>query len=198
MFGVTALAADMHRHVLDDTQDRHIDLAEHFDPLLGIQQGYVLGRGDNHRTRHCRLLRQGQLDIAGSRRHVDHQKIQLTPQGLLQHLHQGAARHGSAPDHRCPLAGQIPHGHGFQAMGHYRQQPLAILLLGLGTLGNAEHALLAGSVDIGIEQADAGTEGLQGEGEVDRGGRFADPALAGGDGDDVLDLVHGGPESVGQ
>jgi hypothetical protein len=42
-----------------------------------------------------------------------------------------------------------------------------------------------GTVDVGVEDADLGAAGEQGQGEVDRGRALADAALARGDGDDV-------------
>ena len=44
------------------------------------------------------------------------------------------------------------------------------------------------AVDVGVEQADLEPEVAQAERQVDRGGRLADAALAGGDGDDVGDV----------
>ena len=51
----------------------------------------------------------------------------------------------------------------------------------------AQQARLRGAIDVGIENADLETDGLQAEREVDGRGRLADPALAGRDGDHVLD-----------
>ncbi len=53
---------------------------------------------------------------------------------------------------------------------------------------DAEHLWLRGAVDVGVEDADAGTFGRQRQCQIDGGGGFADAALAGGDGDDVLDI----------
>ena len=54
-----------------------------------------------------------------------------------------------------------------------------------------DHGGEGGAVDVGVEYADAGAEGgLEGVGEVDGGGGFADSAFAGGDGDDGFYLGH--------
>ena len=44
--------------------------------------------------------------------------------------------------------------------------------------------------DVGVEQADGGTRLGQRDGQVDADGALADAALAGRDGDDVLDAGH--------
>ncbi len=51
---------------------------------------------------------------------------------------------------------------------------------------DAHHHGLAGAVDVGVEQADAGAFGSQRQRQVDGGGAFADAALAGGHGHDIL------------
>jgi hypothetical protein len=51
----------------------------------------------------------------------------------------------------------------------------------------AEHAWLAGAVDVGIQDADPGTLGGQCQCKVDCDGGLADTALAGSHGDDVAD-----------
>ena len=190
MLPVTALAADVHRHVLHHTQDRHVHLAKHLYAFLGVHQGDVLGSGHNDSPRHGGLLRQGELDVTGTGGHVDNEVIQLPPKGLLQHLPQGAARHGAAPDHGGALGDEVAHGHGLEPVGLHRQQVLPVLLVGPHALGNPQHQLLAGAVDVGIEQPHPAAPGQQGQRQVDRGGGLADPALARGYGDDVLDLVH--------
>jgi hypothetical protein len=60
----------------------------------------------------------------------------------------------------------------------------------LGTAVHAQHHRLRGAVDVGIQNADAGAFRGQGQRQVDRRGRLADPALAGGDRDDVLHIRH--------
>src|SRR3569623_1127481 len=42
VFGVTAFAADMNAHVLDDAEHRYFDLLEHLKALAGVEQGNVL------------------------------------------------------------------------------------------------------------------------------------------------------------
>ena len=48
MLGVTALAADMHRHVLDYAHYGDVQLLQHLHPFLYIQQRQILrGRDDD-------------------------------------------------------------------------------------------------------------------------------------------------------
>src|SRR6185369_1471208 len=58
---------------------------------------------------------------------------------------------------------------------------------------DAEHHLLRGTVDVGVEQADGVAERAQREREVGGDGRFADAPLARGDGDLVL---HSGEDAA--
>jgi hypothetical protein len=46
------------------------------------------------------FLRQRQLRVAGSGRHVDHQIIDILPVGLLEQLLERLGDHRPAPDHR--------------------------------------------------------------------------------------------------
>ena len=94
-----ALAAYVHAHVFDDTQNRNTDFLEHLQTLARIQQGDVLRCGHNHGTRDRYFLRECQLNIAGARRHIHHQIIQIAPVGQLQQLLQRLRDHGAAPDH---------------------------------------------------------------------------------------------------
>jgi hypothetical protein len=66
-------------HVLDDAEHRHLDLAEHVQPLAGIDQREILRRRHDHRAGKRHLLRHGQLRVAGARRHVDDQHVEFAP-----------------------------------------------------------------------------------------------------------------------
>ena len=56
---------------------------------------------------------------------------------------------------------------------------------------DAHHDRHAGAVNVGVQQADARTGLRQGEGEVGGHGRFADAALAAGDGDERCECSAG-------
>ena len=133
-------------------------------------------------------LRQRQLRIAGARRHVDHQHVELAPLHVAQHLFERARHHGAAPDHRRVLVDDVADRHGLETVTLDRLQRLAVDRFGL--LLDVEHARHRGAVDVGIEQAGADAVGGKAERQVHRGGRLADAALARGDGDDVLHARH--------
>ena len=67
-----------------------------------------------------------------------------------------------------------------------------VFALGVRLLGaKVEHGGQRGAVDIAVHQADGRAFAGQTDGQVDGDGGFADPALAGADGDDVLDAGQG-------
>src|SRR5207237_1843457 len=53
---------------------------------------------------------------------------------------------------------------------------------------DAEHGGHGWAVDVAVHEADFGAAAVETDGEVDGDGGFSDAALAGADGDDVLDL----------
>ncbi len=115
---MTTVAADVHAHVLDDTEHRHLDFLKHHDAFFGVDQRDILRRGDNNRPGDGDVLRQRQLDITSTRRHIQHQIIQIRPQCLLQHLHQRFAGHWTTPDHRIVISHQITDGIRCQTVRH--------------------------------------------------------------------------------
>ena len=180
------LAAHVHRHVLHDAQDRHADLLEHLDALLGVEQRDVLRRGDDHRAGHRHALRQGQLDVAGAGRQVDDQVVQVLPVGLAQQLLQRLGGHRAAPDHGFVLGHQEADRHDLHAVVLHRLHGLAVGRFGPAL--DAHHHRLARAVDVGVEQAHRRALGGQRQRQVHGHGALAHAALAGGHRDDVLDL----------
>jgi hypothetical protein len=173
------------RHVLDDAEDGDADLLEHLEPLAGVDQGDVLGRGDDDRSGHRHALGKRQLDVAGTGGQVHHQVIDVPPLGFVQQLLQRLGHHRSPPHHRGVGVDQETDRHGLDAVSLHRLEALAVARF--RPAADAEHDRLRWAVNIGVENADARTLRRQPEREVDRGGALAHPALAGGDGDDVLD-----------
>jgi hypothetical protein len=47
VLGMAAVRADVHRHVLDDAEDRDADLLEHLEALARVDERDVLRRGDD-------------------------------------------------------------------------------------------------------------------------------------------------------
>src|SRR5690606_41235795 len=52
-------------HVLHDPEHGHVHAAEHAQALLGVEHAHVLRRGDDHRARKGRVLRERDLHVAG-------------------------------------------------------------------------------------------------------------------------------------
>ena len=174
------VGADEVAHILDDAEYRHIHLAEHVQALAGIDQRQVLRCRDDHRAGQRRALREGQLGISGAGRHVDDQHVEIVPGDVAQHLLDRAHHHRAAPDGRRVLGDQIADRHGLQAPGLDRVDFLAVALR-FPVL--ADQAGEGRPVDIGVENADPLAGGGDGQRQIDRCGRFADPALARGNGD---------------
>jgi hypothetical protein len=183
VLGVAAVAAHVHRHVLDDAQYRHLHLLEHAQRAARVQQRDVLRRGDDDRGGDRHALRQRELDVARARRQVDHQVIEVLPQRGGEQLLQVLGGHRPAPDRRRVLAEEQADRDRLHAVRLHRCDVLVVRALGLA--GQAEHHRDAGAVDVGVEHADLAALGGQRERQVHRGGGLAHAALAGGDGDDV-------------
>ncbi|MCY1361370.1 hypothetical protein D9M69_480350 [compost metagenome] len=188
MLRVTAVRADVHRHVLHDAQDRHADLLEHLDALARVEQRDVLRRGDDHRARHRHALAQRELDVAGARRHVDDQVVEVFPVGLAQQLLERLRGHGAAPDHGLVGVDQEADRHHLHAMALLGLHVLAVDALGAPV--QAHHHGLARAVDVGVEQAHGGALGGQRQRQVGGRGALAHAALARGHGHDVAHVGH--------
>jgi len=180
----------MQRHVFDDAKAGDLNLAKHLDALFRIQQRYILRRGDDNGAGHRHLLRQCQLDITGSRRHVDDQVVEIFPQRLVQQLLHSARYHWTAPYHRRFFIDQIAHRHALDAVRHDWKEVLLALRFRALVLRNAEHDWLAGAVNVGVENADARTLGRQRQRQVYCCSRFANTAFAGCDRDDIAHAFH--------
>ena len=182
--GLAAIGANEGRHILDNAEHRNIDLAEHLQTLAGVDQGNILRCGDDHRAGDRHFLGQCQLRVAGARRHVDHQHIQLAPGNIVEHLAHRAGHHWAAPDHRAILVNQETHGHQRHAVADNRRYLVAVAL---GLLPGAQHLRDRRAIDIGVQQADLQAHALQGQRQVDRDGGFTNAALAAGHRNDGLD-----------
>src|SRR5690554_2202023 len=191
-FFVAAVGADVHAHVFDHADDRDVDFAEHFDAFFTVQQGDVLRGGDDDGAGYRDFLAQGELDVAGAGGHVYDEVVELIPQGLLEQLHDGAADHRAAPGHGGFVSGDEGHGVGLQAVGGDGYEVFVFAHVRALAFGDAEHHADAGAVDVGIQDSNPGTFGVQGQGEVDGGGGFAHAAFARGNGDDVFHARYGG------
>jgi len=110
----------------------------------------------------------GKLNVAGARRHVDHQNIQLTPIDIAHHLLKGRLNHRSTPNHRRVFFNQKSHGHDLDAKILHGIKGFAI---GRSRpTGNAHHARHGRAVNIRIQQAHLVASGCQTQGQIDRSG----------------------------
>jgi hypothetical protein len=68
----------------------------------------------------------GQLNVTGSRWHVDDKVIEIAPIRIAEQLRQRLRDHGPAPDHRLLRIDQKPDRHGTQAVCDERFDAFAI------------------------------------------------------------------------
>ena len=111
-----ALVTDKIAHIFNDTEDRYFDLAEHGQTFPGIGQRQILRGGDNHGPGQRGLLRNRQLNVTGSGRHIDDQNVQITPGHFPQHLGERTHHHRATPDHGRVLIHHKAHRHGLKSM----------------------------------------------------------------------------------
>ena len=169
------IGADEMAHILDNAKNRHIHLAEHVEALARVNQRQILRCRHNHRTRQRRPLRECQLRIACSRRHVDDQHIKIVPCDIAQHLLDRAHHHRPPPDCRRVLGHQIADRHGLQAP---RLNRLDLLAIGLRLDVLADQPWQRWPIDIRIQNANALACRGNRQRKVDRGCRFANTTLA--------------------
>ena len=159
-----------------------LDLVEHRNAAPRIDQREILRRRDDDRAGERRALRHGELHVAGAGRHVDDEAIEFAPRDFAQQLRHRRHHHRPAPDDRRFLLDHQADRNDLDAIGDERHEKA---LLDLRLLGQAEQARRRGAEHVGVEQADAPALLGHGDGEIGGDGRFADAALARGDGDDV-------------
>ena len=133
------------------------------------------------------------MNVTGSRRHVDEQEVQDAPANLQNHLFQGVACHGTAPDKRLVGCGEIADRHPFHPIFFDGEDDLGAIFLFQGSGDGSLRVCHQGNgraIDIGIGQTHAVAQAGQGDGQVDGHGGFAHAALAGGNADDVPHVVQ--------
>jgi hypothetical protein len=93
--------------------------------------------------------------------------------------------HRATPDDRVVVTDQEVHAHQLHPVLLGRDD--LVFLGGFGVFVRVEHPRDVRSVDVAVEEPDAGAQLGESGGEVDRQSALADPAFPRGDGDDVLD-----------
>ena len=135
-------------------------------------------------------LEHGQRHIAGSGRHIHEQIVHIFPHNVRPELLDGTGDDGTAPHHRgCGVIQQQVDGHDLDAApAQGRIQAIFGCTL---ALGNAEGSGCGGAGNIGIQNTDP--LALPGHGDSQHGGNggLADAALAGHNGDNLLNGCMG-------
>ena len=182
-----ALAEHSHRGAVGQHQPRHV-LDDADDALTGLQRDRTRALGDLGRgqLRCCHnedlgawdQLRHRDRDVAGARRQVEQQHVQIAPVHVGEELLKRAVQHRPAPHHRRIALGELGDRDHPNVVGDRRKDHR--LDLG-GPFVGAHHPRDRMPVDVGVEHADREAAGRHRRGEVDRHARLADAALAGGD-----------------
>ena len=95
-----ALAAGRHEagHVLDDAGDLEVDLVRHLGRAARDLLRGRLRRRDDQEPRLRQQLGERHRDVAGARRQVDEQEVELAPVHVLEELRERLVQHRPAPD----------------------------------------------------------------------------------------------------
>src|SRR5208283_2449810 len=75
----TAMRAEEVAHVLNDAEERHLNLLEHGDAAPRVDQRQIVGRRDDHRAAERHVLGLGQLGMPGAPPHIPAPPAALTP-----------------------------------------------------------------------------------------------------------------------
>ena len=181
VFLVAALGAGVMGHVLDEAEGGDVHLPEHVEAFARVDEGDVLGRGDDDGAGQRDPLGERELHVSRPRRQVHQEEVLLAPahagQQLVDRLH----------DHRSPPDGRLIGVHERAQRGHENAvaldgQEAVVGLVDVGLLVDAHHHLLRRAVDVGVDQTDAVAQAHEGHGEVRGDGGLSDASLARGHG----------------
>ncbi len=177
------MRADVVAHIFDDTEDRHTRLLKHAEGLHRNAESHILRGRDDDGSGHRHLLRQRQMDVAGSRRKVHNEVVQITPLHIEQALLKRAMCHGAAPDQRLIGFHKQAHGHETNARRLLRDHAV---IDALWRFVDPEHDRHRRTIDIAVEQADRRSLQRERCGDVDCNSGLPYAALAAADCDDIL------------
>ena len=85
-------------HVLDHPEHLEVDLGGHLGRAGGDRLRRRLRRRDDHDLRLRQQLSEGHRDVAGARRKVEQQVVELAPGDVLEELLDRLVEHRAAPD----------------------------------------------------------------------------------------------------
>ena len=103
-------------HVLDDAERRDVELLVHRHRAAAVGERHLLRRRHDDRAGDRNGLAEAERDVAGARRHVDDQVVEIDPAHFAEELLQRAVQHRPAPDDRRVVAGQEAHRDDLQAV----------------------------------------------------------------------------------
>ena len=179
-------------HVLHHSEDGHVHLvvAIHVDTLAGVGEGNALRSAHNHGSRDGEGLEQSEMDVAGARRRVEDEIVEVAPVGVGDELLQGIGCHTASPQ-RCGVGiHEESDAQELHSIFLYRLDELAAVHRhGIRTLVlNVKHLWHRRTEDVGVEQSHLVAQTGERDGEVCRHGALAHSALSGAYGDDVFHL----------
>ena len=173
-----AVVAREEAHVLDDAMDLHVDLrlAGHCRRALGDALRGRLRCRDDVDLGAGEVLGHRQRNVARAGGHVDEQEVGLAPVDVGEELLERLVQHRAAPHDGALLLDHEADRHGRDTVADRRDDEAVD---DRRHLLDAEHLGDGEAVDVRIENPDGEPAGGEGDGEVDRGGRLANAALAG-------------------
>ena len=101
---VLAGRADEVAHVLDQPERRDVQLLVHPDRAAGVGQRHALRRRHDDRAGDRHGLAQAERHVAGARRQIDDQVVEVVPRHFAEELLDDAVQHRPAPDDRRVVA----------------------------------------------------------------------------------------------
>ena len=130
------------------------------------------------------------MNVAGSRRCVENEIVQLAPIGIGDELLQGIRGHAATPQGGRLRTDKESDTQQFDTIFlDGLDEITSIHMHGIGALIlHIKHFRHAWSEDVGVEQTHLIAQSCQGDGQIGRNGRLAYPTLARADGNDVLHL----------
>ena len=105
---------------------RDVQLLIHPHGAAAVGQRHLLRRRDDDRADDRHGLAQAERDVAGARRHVDDQVVEIVPGDIAEELLDRAVQHRPAPDDRRIVVGQKPHRDHLDAVLLRRHDLLAV------------------------------------------------------------------------
>ncbi len=168
----------MQRHVFHHSQHRRTGLLKHLHSPHDVGKSHVLRRGDDHTTVEFESTGKRQLHVTGARRQVEHEVVQLSPGRFFYELLERARQHRAAPGQGVALANEQAHRNQLHAVALHRHKMPLLIATRAVFVTHAHDQVLAGAINIRIEQAYSLATRRQGQGKVGRHRRLAHPAFS--------------------